>query len=295
MIKFMVKLKLTFFKFFKLFKKISVKLKINRFLQIVNWSLFPYLLVMTLLIVIPLIFVGVYSLLVPSNNALQFLFNFKHYQSFFVSHSFVNILLITFSYAFIASLMAVIIAYPVGYVIAFTRSRPVILNLWILVTIPIFINLILRIIGLQSLFNMINPNLIGSPLSVIFGMVYAFLPFAILPIFNSLTRFDHNLLNAASDLGANRWQAFFTITLPHSYLGIITSFTLMMIQTSTTLLVVHYMGAGKINLIVQLIQSYFFQGNNFAFGAAVSVILSLGIIIILVLSNLSKRLVNRNL
>lgn len=97
-------------------------------------------------------------------------------------------LLLSLGFALAAALIAIVIGYPVAYIMAFSNSKFLTKNIWILVTLPIWINMILKVIGLQTLFQIISPTLIGTPISIILGMVYAFIPFVILPIYNSLEK-----------------------------------------------------------------------------------------------------------
>ncbi|WP_425378545.1 ABC transporter permease [Spiroplasma endosymbiont of Polydrusus pterygomalis] len=172
---------------------------------------------------------------------------------------------------------------------AFCKSKLLSKNIWILVTLPIWINMLLKIIGLQTLFNIIAPGLLGTPISVVIGMVYAFLPFVILPIYNSLDRIDISLIEASKDLGANGFKTFWKVIFRQSIPGIIAGETLLLVQAATSLIIVKFMGNGRINLIVDVIEAYFFKGENFGIGAAISVVLALIVFLIIVLSNwLSK-------
>ena len=187
-------------------------------------------------------------------------------------------------FALLAGVLAVIIAYPVAYIMSFTKSKWVSQNLWILITLPIWIAMILKMVGLQTLFSIIAPNLLGTIGAVIIGMVYAYIPFVILPIYNSLDKINRDLISASKDLGASWQQTFRKIILFKTIPGVITGLTIFIIQASTSLLIVHYMGEGKINLITSIIQSYFFKSGNFKFTAAISLILTAFVIIILVIN-----------
>ena len=141
--------------------------------------------------------------------------------------------------------------------------------------------MILKVIGLQILFDIVAPGLLGTPISIIIGMVYAFLPFVILPIYNSIEKINPNLINASRDLGANRMTTIRKVVLYKAIPGIITGATLLIIQASTSLLIIHYMGNGQINLAVQVIQSYILKSGNFGFGAAIALVLAFFVAIII--------------
>ncbi|WP_400248729.1 spermidine/putrescine ABC transporter permease [Spiroplasma sp. ald] len=254
-----------------------------------NLILWPYLIIMSLLIVVPLLIILLYSFIQPTGNSLVFEINFKNFVTFFSEQKFVIALLLALGYSLIAALIAIVIAYPVAYVMAFCKSILLSKNIWILVTLPIWINMLLKIIGLQTMFNIIDPSLLGTPISVVIGMVYAFLPFVILPIYNSLDKIDTSLIEASKDLGANCFKTFWKVIFRQSIPGIIAGGTLLLVQAATSLIIVKFMGIGRINLIVDVIEAYFFKGENFGIGAAISVVLALIVFLIIVLSNsLSK-------
>lgn len=254
-----------------------------------NPILWPYIIIMILLIVVPLLIILLYSFIQPTGNSLVFEINFKNFVTFLSERKFVIALLLALGYSFIAALIAIVIAYPVAYVMAFCKSKLLSKNIWILVTLPIWINMLLKIIGLQTLFNIIVPGLLGTPISVVIGMVYAFLPFVILPIYNSLDKIDKSLIEASKDLGANGFKTFWKVVFRQSIPGIIAGGTLLLVQAATSLIIVKFMGNGRINLIVDVIESYFFKGENFGIGAAISVILEIIVFLIIVLSNLLSR------
>lgn len=254
-----------------------------------NPILWPYLIIMILLIVVPLLIILLYSFIQPTGNSLVFEINFKNFVTFFSEQKFVIALFLALGYSLIAALIAIVIAYPVAYVMAFCKSKLLSKNIWILVTLPIWINMLLKIIGLQTLFNIIAPSLLGTPISVVIGMVYAFLPFVILPIYNSLDKIDTSLIEASKDLGANGFKTFWKVIFRQSIPGIIAGGTLLLVQAATSLIIIKFMGNGRINLIVDVIEAYFFKGENFGIGAAISVVLALIVFLIIVLSNaLSK-------
>lgn len=255
----------------------------------INPILWPYIIIMILLIVVPLLIILLYSFIQPTGNSLLFEINFKNFIIFFSEQKFIISLLLTLGYSFISAIIAIIIAYPVAYVMAFCKSKLLSKNIWILVTLPIWINMLLKIIGLQTLFNIIAPGLLGTPISVIIGMVYAFLPFVILPIYNSLDKIDTSLIEASKDLGANNFKTFWKVIFRQSIPGIVTGGTLLLVQAATSLIIVKFMGNGQINLIVDVIETYFFKGENFGVGAAISVILAFVIFLIIILSNLLSK------
>lgn len=243
---------------------------------------YPYLLVMVILIVLPLLIVILYSIIKATNNAWIFRFTFSNFNDFFKENSYVMVLLRSIGYSFVAALIAVIFGYPIAYIMAFMSTKIASKNIWVLVTLPIWINILLRTIGLQIIFSILGPNvLLGTPIGIILAMVYMFMPFVILPIYNSLEKTDRNLLEVSQDLGASKMKTFWKVTFLFSVPGIVSGFTLMMLSAMTSLVVVKYIGEGKTILIANIIESYFYRGANFAYGAAISVILGIIVLIII--------------
>lgn len=243
---------------------------------------YPYLVLMVILIVLPLLIVLLYSIIKATNNAWIFRFTFSNFNDFFNESSFVMVLLRSIAYSFVATLIAIILGYPIAYIMAFMSTKLASKNIWVLVTLPIWINILLRTIGLQIIFTILGPNvLLGTPIGIILAMIYMFMPFVILPIYNSLEKTNHSLLEASQDLGASPWKTFWQVTFRFSVPGIISGFTLMMLSAMTSLVVVKYIGEGKTILIANIIESYFYRGANFAYGAAISVILGIIVLIII--------------
>ncbi|WP_381414966.1 ABC transporter permease [Spiroplasma endosymbiont of Anurida maritima] len=259
-----------------------------------NKMLLPYTILMILLIVIPLVIILFYSLIGATGNSLIFEINFKNFLDFFREGSFMISLLLSLGFALAAALIAIVIGYPVAYIMAFSNSKFLTKNIWILVTLPIWINMILKVIGLQTLFQIISPTLIGTPISIILGMVYAFIPFVILPIYNSLEKTDRTLIEASRDLGAGHIKTFWKVTFRQSLPGVITGGILLLVQASTSLIIFKFLGGGQISSIVQVIESYFFKGGNFGLGAAISVVMALIIFIIIIVSKYAAHYFENN-
>lgn len=263
--------------------------KSNFYTKIVKKSwiiLLPYFITTAFLIVLPLVAIILFSLIKPTGNNLVFKLSFSRFIILFSQGSIWISLGLSLLYAFIASIFCVIVAYPIAYIMASIKNKFLVKNMWVIVTLPMWISAILKIIGLQSLFYILAPTALGMPIAIIIGMIYLFLPFAITPIYNSLENRDLNIENAARDLGAKKTKVFVQHTLRSSIPGLISAFTLVIIQAATSLLVVKYMGVGKINLITSVIESYFFMGTDFGYGAAVSVILAIFVFAIIVLSKI---------
>lgn len=140
------------------------------------------------------------------------------------------------------------------------------------------INNILTFLHLPAL------KIINTPYAIILGMVYNFLPFMVLPVYNSLIKIDPNVIHAARDLGANEFQVFTKITLPLTTPGIISGITMVFIPALTTFLISKLLGGGKILLIGNVIEEEFTQASNWHLGSGLSIVLMMFIIFNMVVS-----------
>jgi len=248
--------------------------------------LLPFIVVMIFLIILPLITMVIYSFVESSNDALQFKSTFENFAKLFTNAGIMLALLYSIGFALVAAIFTVIFGYPIAFIMSNLKSKILARNTWVLVTMPMWISMLLKVLGLQSLFYLLSPTLIGTPIAIIIGMTYMFLPFAITPIYDALTNRSHDLEEASRDLGASAARTFWTITFRDSMPGVLTGFSLVLIQASTSLIVVHYLGAGKITLISSVIESYFFRGSNFGYGAAIAVVLTLLVFLLMLIIRL---------
>ena len=122
-------------------------------------------------------------------------------------------------------------------------------------------------------------SVVGTNAAIIMGMIYNFLPFMVLPLFNVLTKIDENVLNAARDLGANSVQVFFKVTLPLSLPGIISGVTMVFVPSLTTFAISDLLGARKIMLIGNIIEQEFSTADNWHLGSGLSLVLMVFILI----------------
>ena len=165
--------------------------------------------------------------------------------------------------------------------------------------LPMWMNFLLRTMAWQTLLEkngVINSvlsflhlpslNLINTPGAIILGMVYNFLPFMVLPIYNSLTKIDQNVINAARDLGANSVHTFFKITLPLSLPGVISGITMVFVPSVSTFIISRMLGGGSNMMVGDLIETQFL-GNayNPNLGSAISLVLMVFILLVMSLMN----------
>ncbi|MBQ8640292.1 MAG: ABC transporter permease [Lachnospiraceae bacterium] len=135
------------------------------------------------------------------------------------------------------------------------------------------LNQILSALGLPSF------SVVGTNLAVVSGMVYNYLPFMVLPLYNVLVKIDENVINAARDLGANSFQVFYKVVLPLSFPGIVSGVTMVFVPSLTTFAVSDLLGARKILLIGNIIEQEFSTASNWNLGSGLSLVLMVFILI----------------
>lgn len=145
------------------------------------------------------------------------------------------------------------------------------------------LNSMLSFIGLPRL------NIINTPSAIVLGMVYNFLPFMVLPLYNVLIKIDRDVINAAHDLGANGIQTLFKIILPLSIPGVISGITMVFVPALTTFVISKILGGSKILLIGNVIEQEFTQTGNWHLGSGLSIVLMLFIIVNMVLSAVTDK------
>jgi spermidine/putrescine transport system permease protein len=187
----------------------------------------------------------------------------------------------------------IILGYPLAYFIA--RQRPIIRDaLMILVIIPFWTNFLVRTYALKQVLageGLLNSMLMGlhvvsQPLDLLFnefavvvGLIYGYLPFAVLPMYASIEKFDHSLMEAAADLGAPPWRAFLKVMLPMTLPGVVAALVLVFVPVVGAFITPDIMGGGKIEMIGTLINRQFGVSRNWPFGSAMSLVLMLLVLI----------------
>ena len=193
--------------------------------------------------------------------------------------------------ALISTLICLLLAYPLALILTeFSMNQTSFIVL--IFILPMWMNFLLRTLAWQNLlerngvinsvltfFNLPTISLINTPYAIILGMVYNFLPFMVLPIYNVLIKIDKDVVFAAKDLGANTLQTFLKITLPLSVPGIISGITMVFVPALTTFVISDLLGGSKILLIGNVIEQEFKQGSNWHVGSGLSLVLMIFIII----------------
>ena len=175
---------------------------------------------------------------------------------FFTDPNTLGTLCYSFVLALVVTVVCLVIAYPVAYILAQSniKRKSVILLLFIM---PMWINFTLRITALKEVLSLIEGNLAFYPfLNSVIGMTYDFLPFMILPLYTTLSKLDKNLIEAASDLGADNMQTFTRIVLPLSVPGIVSGVSMVFLPAMTNYVVLDML-YNSTYIMGSLIGSYF--------------------------------------
>lgn len=226
----------------------------------------PYLLFLSLFVVAPLLVLFYYGFTNGSGR-----FTFENLTDFFTNPNTLGTLCYSLALALVTTLVCLLLAYPTAYILATSKlkRRSVVIMLFVM---PMWINFSLRITALKEVLTWIEGNLAYYPfLNSVIGMTYDFLPFMILPIFNTITRLDPALLEAARDLGADEKEAFLKVTLPLSMPGVISGVSMVFLPAMTNYVVLDML-YNSTYIMGSLIGSYF-SAYNWHDGSMISLIL----------------------
>ena len=239
----------------------------------------PYILWMLVFTLIPLGVVVYYALTSASGDGS---FTLSNLQSLGM---YLPVLWKSVWFSLVSALICLLLGYPVAYFIAH-RSATVQKFLYMLVMLPMCISFLLRTlawVGLLQDTGILNTllgklgigplRLIRTSGAVILGMVYNYLPYMILPLYATIVKIDHRLIEAAEDLGCNGAQVFGRVVLPLSMPGILSGITMVFVPAVSTFYISQKLGDANTILIGDVIERQFKQGNNPNLGAALSLVL----------------------
>ena len=276
-----------------------------------NWLLLPSWVVIGIFVLAPVIMMLVYSFLTKEfRGGVIWEFSLSAYDQFFFDRglfgddapklewTYIVIFWRSIWQAGLATILSLLIGFPTAYFIATRpeKSRA----MWVfLITIPYWVNLLIRTVSMKFLLRdqgplndfLINIGLIDSPLHIIntnlavqLGLFYSYLPFMVLPIYASVERYNFTLSEAAADLYATRWVTLRRVLLPAVKPGVIAGCILVFVPSLGAFLAPDLLGGAKNFMIGSLIEEQF-KGNagNWPFGAAASMILLTMVLIILLI------------
>ena len=191
----------------------------------------------------------------------------------------------------VSTLICLVLAYPLAMILRGKKAAAGGFIVFIFI-LPMWMNFLLRTLawqtllekngvinGILSFLGLPTQSLINTPGAIVLGMVYNFLPFMVLPIYNVLAKIDDNIIDAAMDLGASGFQRLIKIWLPLSLPGIISGITMVFVPSLTTFVISDLLGGSKILLIGNVIEQEFTKGSNWHLGSGLSLVLMVFILI----------------
>lgn len=249
----------------------------------------PYLLWSVLFIIVPLVMVVFYAF-TDKTGAFTFS-NIAQIKNYFPT------ILLSVLYGLAATVICVLIGYPFAYALS-KHSVNTQRTMVLLVMLPMWMNFLIRTYSLMTILgdsgvvnNFLNAlglksvHMINTGGAVIFGMVYNFLPYMILPIYTVLSKLDNSLVEAAHDLGSGRATTFRRVILPLSLPGLLSGITMVFVPCVSTFYITQKLGGGQIVLIGDVIETQFQSANNYNLGAALSFVLMILIFVCLGVMN----------
>ena len=244
----------------------------------------PYLVWMIGFILLPLLLIVYYAF---TNSAGSFtmaniisIFHKVHLKSLWLS----------MKIALQCTLICLLLSYPLAMILTKLniKHQSFIVFLFIL---PMWMNFMLRILawqlllsnngiinGILDLLHLPNIHVLNTPGAVVFGMVYDFLPFMILPIYNSMSRIRKDVIEAAQDLGAKNHMVFLRIIFPLTLSGVMSGIIMVFVPALTSFVISNLLGGGKVLLIGNIIEADFMQFFNWNLGAGLSLVLMIFVI-----------------
>lgn len=251
----------------------------------------PYLVWSVLFIIAPLIFVAYYAFTDKDGH-----FTTENFGAL-ATAEYAEIFLRSACFAFLATIICLVIAYPVAYYISKTSPKTQKI-LMVLVMLPMWMNFLIRTYSWMAILEdtgLLNTalgyiglgpyHMINTSGAVILGMVYNFLPYMILPIYTSLSKLDPRLVEASADLGCNSARTLFHVILPLSRSGVISGITMVFVPSISTFYISQKLGGGKFDLIGDTIERQFQTAYNYNLGSAISFVLMILIILSMTVMN----------
>lgn len=252
----------------------------------------PTFLLMLCAIALPIIILVTYSFWTQSYLTIDETFTLKNYQNFFEKGIYGSLLWKSIKVSALVTFTTICLAYPIAYFLTFRVGKNKMMWL-ILINLPFWTSYLLRVLGWKIMLGnngvinstLMNLGFIDQPLeyllysqfAVTLTLVHAWLAFAILPIYLSLSKIDRSLLEAASDLGENPIRTFLRVTLPLSMPGVIAAAVIQFIPVVGDYITPVMVGGPKGVMIGQIIAGQFGPANNIPMGAAITIMMMLSI------------------
>ena len=231
-----------------------------------SWSL-PYFIFLTIFAVLPLFLVALYAFQDASGH-----FTLENFTRFFTDSDALGTFALSIEVAIENTLLCLLLGYPAAWILANRKYNKSAVTV-ILFILPMWVNALMRTLATAELFNVMGIELGKGTL--LYGMVYDFLPFMIYPIYNTMMKIDKNLIEAAQDLGAGRMEVFRKVIFPLSMPGVVSGILMVFLPTISTFAISELLTMNNIQLFGSVIQTYIMQSDTMNYGAALSLIMLL--------------------
>ena len=228
-----------------------------------SWAL-PYFIFLVMFVVLPLLLVLVYALQDGSGH-----FTLSNVTKFFTDSDALSTFAVSIEIAIETTLLCILIGYPAAWILSnkeYNRSAVTI----VLFIMPMWINALMRTLATAELFNVLGIHLGKGTL--LYGMVYDYLPFMIYPIYNVLDKMDKSYAEAAQDLGATPWKVFWKVIVPLSMPGVACGVLMVFMPTVSTFAISEFLTNNKIKLFGTIIQENI-NSSMWNYGAALALIM----------------------
>lgn len=228
-----------------------------------SWAL-PYFIFLVFFVVLPLLLVLVYALQDGSGH-----FTLSNVTKFFTDSDALSTFAVSIEIAIETTLLCILIGYPAAWILSnkeYNRSAVTI----VLFIMPMWINALMRTLATAELFNVLGIHLGKGTL--LYGMVYDYLPFMIYPIYNVLDKMDKSYAEAAQDLGATPWKVFLKVIVPLSMPGVASGVLMVFMPTVSTFAISEFLTNNKIKLFGTIIQENI-NSSMWNYGAALALIM----------------------
>ena len=261
-----------------------------------SWFAVPYVAWMAVMVVIPILIMVAYAFTTAEFQGTL--------ENFAEMGAYASVFFRSFRLAFIATLVCLLIGYPVSYWMAhegpgFQRVAMalIMLPMWMNFLLRTYswmsilennglLNQLFRAVGLLDLLGVEYIPMIGTSGAVVLGMVYNYLPFMILPIYSVIVKLDHSLLEAARDLGADGQLVFRRVILPLSLPGVLSGVTMVYVPSVSTFAISRLLGGGTQMMLGDLIEQQFLGGAyDPHLGAAISMVMMVIVVVCMVVMN----------
>ncbi|WHX41060.1 ABC transporter permease [Mesobacillus sp. AQ2] len=258
-----------------------------------SWYTLPYTLWIVFFVIAPIVLVVYYSFLDINGD-----FSFVNYQKFFTP-VYLTMTLSSFWYAFLITFFSFLVAYPTAYLLTKTKHK----QLWLLlIIVPSWINLLLKayaflgIFGTYGISNQLleaigigTQQILFTDFSFIFISVYIFIPFMILPIFNSLNELNPTLIDAANDLGASKWTTFTRVIFPMTIEGVKSGIQVTFIPALSLFMLTRLIAGNRVITLGTAIEQHFLVTQDWGMGSTIAVFLIIIMFAIMAVTGTRKR------